>query len=319
MFSLRSMAPPDVSLSPAEDPSVESRKYRLRPEEPVGEGLRRVIAGRIESALEQLRGEGATEPADAVHEARKDLKKARSALRLGRDLIGDEVFKAENARLGDVGRRLSSVRDAEVMLEALDSLSARFDLAEAHSGPLRTRLEQARDADAAGEPLAEAIAGASAILEPARAAIASLPMEAEDWTVLEPGLHRTYRRGRRRMAGAQEDPTVENLHAWRKRAKDLWYQLRLVKAAQPRLMAVLAEEAHDLSTHLGDDHDLALLRTEVASHRDVFETAADQRLIETLIDQRRGELQFASYSIGSRLYDRKPKKFVRMLKLRSLS
>ena len=75
----------------------------------------------------------------------------------------------------------------------------------------------------------------------------------------------------------------------------------------------LADHAHDLSDHLGDDHDLALLREEVQRRRDAFASPADQRHLLQEIDQRRGELQFAAISLGRRIYAEKPKRFTARL------
>jgi CHAD domain-containing protein len=42
---------------------------------------------------------------EAVHSARKELKKARATLRLLRDALSDAVYKRENAALRDAARR----------------------------------------------------------------------------------------------------------------------------------------------------------------------------------------------------------------------
>ena len=63
----------------------------------------------MDDAIDQLRGEAGTEPAEAIDEARKDVKKIRSALRLVRDEIGDDVWRRENDHYRDVARKLSSV------------------------------------------------------------------------------------------------------------------------------------------------------------------------------------------------------------------
>ena len=99
----------------------------------------------------------------------------------------------------------------------------------------------------------------------------------------------------------------------RKRVKDLWYQLRLIRDADKHVLGALADHAHDLSDHLGDDHDLALLREEVQRRLDAFASPADQRHLLQEIDQRRGELQFAAISLGERIYAEKPKKFTNRL------
>ena len=92
----------------------------------VGEGIKRIVLARADDALGQLRGEADTSPAEAVHEARKDLKKIRSAIRLVRKSLGDELYRRENNHYRDIGRELSGFRDAEVLVETLDGLQERF-------------------------------------------------------------------------------------------------------------------------------------------------------------------------------------------------
>ena len=52
-------------------------------------------------------------------------------------------------------------------------------------------------------------------------------------------------------------------HDWRKRAKDVWYQLRLLQDTWPDVMKAMAGQASQLSDLLGDDHDLAVLSTKL--------------------------------------------------------
>ena len=82
------------------------------------------------------------------------------------------------------------------------------------------------------------------------------------------------------------------------------------------MLGTLADHAHDLSDHLGDDHDLALLREEVQRRREAFASPADQRHLLEEIDRRRGELQFAAISLGERIYAEKPKRFTKRLEKR---
>ena len=58
---------------------------------------------------------------------------------------------------------------------------------------------------------------------------------------------------------ARRQPSDENLHEWRKRLKDLLYQLRLLQAAWPTVLGAYVQEAHRLADLLGDDHDLTVL------------------------------------------------------------
>ena len=292
----------------------QSSEYRLHAGETAGAGIKRVLAGQVDNAIDHLRGEAGTEPAEAVHEARKNVKKIRSALRLVRDAIGDDVWRRENEHYRDVARKLSSFRDAEILVEALDGLGERFgpsarDRFDAFRGQLNEENRAAHD-DGSVE---RAMVDAAAELAAGRSRIDGLPLDGDGWDLLGPGLHRSYRRGRKRLRAVEEQASVTNLHELRKRVKDLWYQLRLITDADREMLGSLADQTHDLSDHLGDDHDLALLREQVQRRRDAFSSPGDQRHLLEEIDQRRGELQFAAISLGDRIYAEKPKRFIKRL------
>ena len=92
------------------------------------------------------------------------------------------------------------------------------------------------------------------------------PLERDSFQALSDGLERTYRRGRRDFRAARSEPTVEALHEWRKRAKQLWYHHSLLRPLWPPVMQAVGDEAHELSDRLGDDHDLAMLAEWVRVH-----------------------------------------------------
>ena len=95
--------------------------------------------GRIGHALDELSGGTESSPDVAVHEARKDVKKLRALLRLVRSTTSGRVRRRENEALRDVGRSLSGVRDADVMLATLADLEESFpgDLPPESAGALR--------------------------------------------------------------------------------------------------------------------------------------------------------------------------------------
>src|SRR5437899_661018 len=110
----------------AHEGAFDSDAYRLLAGEPVDAGIKRILRAQIDDAIDHLRGDAGAEPAEAIHEARKDVKKIRSALRLVRDAIGDDLWRRENDHYREVARTLSSFRDAEILVEALDGLGERF-------------------------------------------------------------------------------------------------------------------------------------------------------------------------------------------------
>jgi CHAD domain-containing protein len=298
------------------DPSAaDSGAYRLLAGEPVDAAMKRVLTAQVDDAIAHLRGETEVEPAEAVHEARKDIKKVRSALRMIRHELGDDEWRRENDDYREIARSMSGFRDAEILVEALDDLGERFGFGSSERFPaLREQLAGEIEATRRDGSMERAMANAAVALQRARGRVEGLPLDGDGWDLIGPGIHRSYRRGRKRLRAVEEDTTVTTLHELRKRVKDLWYQLRLIRDADRTLVGSLADHAHDLSDHLGDDHDLALLREEAVRREGALAEPSDQRQLLALIDRRRGELQFAAISLGERIYDRKPKRFVKRLR-----
>ena len=292
------------------------RGYRFKDGESVPDGVARIAFGRIDHALDELRGKTKSSRPEAVHEARKDMKKLRSLLRLVRGEIGDEVYRRENDRFRDAGRQLSGVRDADVMLETLDELAEGRpkEIPPRTAGGLRNALEEHRaalDGDRGGRKKTRKEVVAA--LEEARERVEDWPLETDGFEALEPGLRRAYRRGRRAYRAVLDDPSTENLHEWRKRVKDLWYHQTLLEGAWPELMDPLADQVHELSDHLGDDHDLAVLRDWAKAHPAAAGGSAGLDAFNAAADRRRAELQAEAVTLGERLYAERPKAYVQRL------
>jgi len=280
-----------------------SRAYRLKPKESLCEGIARVARGRIDHAIDELRGKTDSTPEEAVHEARKDLKKLRALLRLARGELGESTFARENTCFRDAGRELAGVRDSDVMLDTLKALDLPTEL----GWDLRKAIQAHRARNGDGGRRAAA-AGAVAMLREARGRVEDWPLERDSFGALRDGLERTYRRGRREFKAARANPSVEGLHEWRKRAKELWYHHTLLRALWPPVMQAVGDQAHELADRLGDDHDLAVLAAWMREHTD-----ADPEFFEA-VDRRRAELQADAMTLGARLYADKPSGYVRRLR-----
>jgi hypothetical protein len=105
------------------------------------------------------------------------------------------------------------------------------------------------------------------------------------------------------------------LHAWRKRAKDLWYHQRLLAPAWPDVLGAQAEAAHTLTELLGDDHDLAVLATCLSGNTPPLPPVvdADRAALLALVEHRSHELRAAATHLGHRIYAESPKAFTRRL------
>lgn len=282
--------------------------YRLKEKERVGDGMRRISAGRAEKALRRLRGTAPGDEGfeDAIHDARKDLKKLRAVVRLLRDRLGEGVYAEQNRRYRDAARALAESRDAKVKLETLDALGERFgDLPPGTLAAWREGLQRDCDRTLEGTD-ATAVFEAIELIEAGRDKIEGWELGAGSWKLIDAGLLRAYKRGCRAMRRAEAEPTEENFHQWRKRAKDLWYDLRILHGVWPELLGPTAEEAHRLSDLLGDHHDLAVLREDLVTRRFSDE---DSEALAGAISTREAELAGTAFELGHRLYAEKPKAF----------
>jgi CHAD domain-containing protein len=287
--------------------------YRLNLDEPVPDALRAAALERLERAAKRLREDHRDDPVEAVHGARKDLKKARALLRLARPDVPAKVYRQQNRALRDIGRAMSGGRDADVMVQTCDALAERFgdEHPKRQFAALHRRLEahaRNRRDDSDRDALATSL---NAALERAN----DWPLQGCDAGTLVAGEQRVYRAGRRALAAVEASPADDECwHEWRKRAKDLWYHQRLLANAWSGPIKALADECDALGTLLGDDHDLATLAdTLTGPDGTAAPPSVDLGALTELIARRRSELQAQSRALGHRIYAETPKAHARRM------
>jgi len=288
--------------------------YRFESDEDVREAIRRCAREQLDHAVSELSEWISEDPVTAVHSARKAVKRERSLLRLSRGAMPSKQLRVENRALRGAARGLSRARDAEVMIQTVEELSERFagQLPQATFAAIGEQLAVVRDQQRArlqGSALSPCAAGE---LGSVRLRVDDWRIRGNGWRTIEPGLLHSYRRGRQAFATTRRHPSFENLHAWRKRVKDLWYQERLLAPICGPAVKGQAKDAHRLADLLGDDHDLGLLR-HILTH-DHLDAAVDLDAVVGLIDHRRAELQSDAAHIGERVYAETPKAFRRRMK-----
>ncbi|MEA3641208.1 MAG: CHAD domain-containing protein [Lamprobacter sp.] len=297
--------------------------YELDPAQPLDAEVRRIATERIDHAVAQI-DDAKTAPHAAVHEVRKDCKKLRALLRLVRPAV-PTLYKDENAAFREIAASLSVLRDAEAAIETFDALIDPFrdHLNPASLAPLRHRLEDHKAQIAAGaQALDEQLEAARTALLAARKRVpgwalpseASEPGEEAGWSLLGPGLRKTYKRGRGAIQAADAQPSVATFHEWRKRAKYLRYQVRLLRASWPRVLKATYKETKQLGDLLGDDHDLAVLEQVIEEAEALNPSHDAEQLLLALAAQRSEQLRKAAMWLGSRLYAEKPKRLERRMR-----
>jgi len=89
----------------------------------------------------------------------------------------------------------------------------------------------------------------------------------------------------------------------------LWHQLQLLEGAWTVGEKQLVERIHHLSTLLGEDHDLAVLREALAADPLAFGGHPILKGVFAVIDRRRKELEHQAFALGRELYKDSPKLF----------
>jgi CHAD domain-containing protein len=227
---------------------------------------------------------------------------------MARPSVAKKAYRRENARFRGIGRELASARDSEVKLQTLTDLAQAADDLD---GVEEYRAALARECGEAGATDSE-ISLAVAELAWARGAVPDWSPDG-GWEPAGAGFVRAYARGRKALAAVEQEPSDEAVHEWRKRSKDLWYHLRIVRRAWPGALEPLADEAHELSDLLGDHHDLAVLAEDAAERPKLFTDGAQGTLVAT-IRARQGRLLKDALPIGERLYAERPKAFGKRLR-----
>ncbi len=288
--------------------------YEFSCEETIAAGVVRCAGDQLDRAIQALGQEISEDRVEAIHSARKAIKKERALLRLARGSLPADQRAEANKKLRDVARTLSGLRDADVMLQTVEHLADRF------SGQLPARMLSAmRDHLVASQASARSeveITGAAgnAIAELAalRTALVGWNIRGEGWDVIQGGLRRSYGQGRKAFGEACAAPSVVHLHEWRKQVKDHWYHLRLLTGVCGPIVGGAAQSADRLSDLLGEDHDLAVLGEALEGARP--DPSVDVEYLAGLIDRRRSELQSEAFTLGARLFAEKPARFERRLR-----
>lgn len=274
--------------------------YCITRDRPLEEELKRIALEQIDDALEHLT---AARRAESIHEARKSLKMLRALVRFVRRSLGRAAYARQNRRLRDTGRELSAIRDAHVVLTAIRDLEHELDREERHVVNTVRRALEAKQRSLHVDTLQSSVESARSRLQAFRRTVDEwrLDVSLDDLVDALSGAYRAARRARRAALAHGGD---ERLHEWRKRTKDLWYQLRLLRDLWPAMTEGWIKEAHRLSDLLGDDHDLGVLASDVRTHAD--DPAALTRLT-AVIRTRRSDLQRRADAAGGRLYAEKPR------------
>lgn len=290
-------------------------KYHWKDGEGVADGLKRIVAEQLQLAIWELSADHGA-PDHAIHEARKCLKKSRSAMRLFQNILGKECEQGNDA-LRDAGRKLSPARDSQALIEMFDELNDKYgdDLGDRSLVSIRDGLLK-RKKTLAREFQQKRTRGA--VLKSLR----TFAKRVDTWKVNEAGLlalakgfARTIRRNQQACQTAYAESRPESFHEFRKRAKDLRYHLNLVSKAWPEVLDGYEAAARDLESKLGDDHNLVVMRDTILEKPEAFGKGEDIDAFLKIVDNHQKKLRSECRTLADRLYSEKPKLWRRRIEL----
>lgn len=278
--------------------------YRIEKGEGLAAALGRIAAEEMGLALTELRRR---DEGKAVHSARKAIKRLRALLRSLRVVFPKKLFQTENQRLAEAGRKISPLRDVQVQLRTLGRLRAANGSA---GGEIRRALLCRQESFARKIPaLRRAV---RRMLGDSRGTIGSWPLDKTTPVTLAAGIKRIYKQGRSAFKTACKNPSPENLHEWRKKAKSLGYGFELIECLVPKRLWKRMRLCQALGDALGDDHDLIMV-LQALGRANQAQQARDYAGLARRISAKRAKLRKQACKLGKKVYNEKPRAFARRL------
>ncbi len=287
----------------------------LRMDESPESGVKRIAAGLLKEAREALHDPVNTDA--AVHGARKAFKQFRSLLRLVREGLAPEHFQQANEGIRAAGRLISPLRDSQVLIDTVEDLWEEYYdfFAEEVFWGIRSRLKGRH------QKLSRRLLEKDKILEEVLLRVMELErpirswhLDAVDFEAYSDGLQKVYGAGRKLMNTSWKDPRPEELHEWRKKVKQLYYQCGFLMEIWPDMMGVYESSLGELQELLGKDHDLALLSLTFDLDPKLCPDPKRKHILQHLIMQERRALQGKFWPLGYQLYHEQPALFVQRLR-----
>ena len=253
----------------------------------------------------------------AIHETRQSFKKCRALLRQMRDAMGYASYYRENISLREMQRELSKLRDADVQYKLFTQLSKSYPEF-SRKAWFNSIIEDARinyDLEMNRFLEADKAADISSYTRSKAAQIQHYELAGGGFEIIEGGLSRIYRQGRDmgKMIFSQEADPYE-IHAFRKKAKYLQYQLSYLRTISKSLFKAMSTTMEQLCENLGYYNDLHIASTRIQEFAE--ENKLTHKKLGLLLSRLREEMQKAksdSKEVYEILYVEKPKHFIKRI------
>lgn len=200
--------------------------------------------------------EAREDPRTAVHEYRKSIRRARSVVALLRPALGRKATDGLVEELRHALRETSALRDDDVLAATLSGVAGDDPALFVEAAELAARM-----GDHAGRrPVPEEVLkGTLPILRRLAPTLEVVLPRGYSTPDLEQGLARTYRRMHQTLERAVHSKDDADFHQWRKRVKELRYQLELLASIGSPQLKAREKVLGELARELGEVTDLAVM------------------------------------------------------------
>jgi CHAD domain-containing protein len=219
--------------------------------------------------------------ARGVHEVRKAARRVRAIAELVSEALSRRELRGVTDAIRGARHVLGPARDHAVAAHLVAQLTLDEPVREAAKLVV---VAAALDAPSAEDTRVALEASAAAVVAQAEAVREALP-ERLTFALLVAGVQRVYRRARRAHKAAKRSKRA--FHAWRRRSKELTYQLDVLGDLTSERLAKLRSALGDIADGQRDAVDLLMLRDFVRAHRDRVDPDAVDLVLEALGTQLR--------------------------------
>jgi CHAD domain-containing protein len=241
-----------------------------------------------------------------VLEARKAWRRGRAVLSMVAGALPKGERRAVRAALQEARRSLSTARDHAVAPETLAGVA----LSDEDRATAKRVLDNAAEALPATSELKQLLAeAATRAAAQAEALEAALPQELA-WSVVVDGIRDVYSEAREARRKGKKSKAW--FHTWRRRSKELVYQLELVAEHAGQRLGAIHDEIEGITNTQSPAVDLIMLREFVNTYAQGIAPDAVEHLRDS-IEVQLDELMTTARDAGRDAYSQRGKRFAKRL------
>lgn len=266
--------------------------YQLRPENGLIISAKAILHEQLMAAANVLENppNGVD---DAVHRARRRLKRTRALYRLIAAAAPD-LRKSENIRLRDIARQLATLRDASALIESLRYLQSFADNEDERQALQRALsvldIQTAESTDSAEQTMQNAAAACRNAADLLHST--DIPLRrAKAARIVQKAWKKLLARAQQAILACEEGLEAESFHDLRKATQTYWMYLSLLRGLWPSAFALKRQSAKQLADVLGHENDLAMLSAAIDAQAARFDSAETLSHLLGLIIRRQQALR----------------------------